>query len=75
MQKHPEEQSPTTSESSTGSIHDPPGYIKPSLQDMLFTDITAEELLIVAKALGVKYLSSAVSFPGCFPVQGGNLWD
>ena len=27
--------SPTTSESSTYSIHDPPGYIKPSLQDML----------------------------------------
>jgi hypothetical protein len=34
--------SPTTSESSTYSIHDPPGYIEPSLQDMLLTDITAE---------------------------------
>jgi hypothetical protein len=59
MQKHPEDQSPTTSESSTGSIHDPPGYIKPSLQDMLLTDINAEELLVVAERLEVEYLSSA----------------
>jgi hypothetical protein len=62
--------SPTTSESSTYSIHDPPGYIKPSLQDMLLTDITAEELLIVAERLGVEYLGPAPTFPVSFPVDG-----
>ncbi|EGF78542.1 hypothetical protein BATDEDRAFT_90695 [Batrachochytrium dendrobatidis JAM81] len=62
--------SPTTSESSTCSIHDPPGYIKPSLQDMLLTDITAEELLVVAEVLGVKYLSPAATFPASFPANG-----
>jgi hypothetical protein len=65
-----EKQSPTTSESRTYSIHDPPGYIKPSLQDMLLTDITAEELLSVAEVLGVGYLSSTATFPGSFPVDG-----
>ena len=70
MQKYPVEQSPTTSESSTGSIHDPPGYIKPSLQDMLLTDITAEQLLVVAERLEVEYLSSAANFPGSFPASG-----
>jgi hypothetical protein len=48
--------SPTTSESSTYSIHDPPGYIKPSLQDMLLTDITSEELMKIAEILEVDYL-------------------
>ncbi len=62
--------SPTTSESSTYSIHDPPGYIKPSLQDMLLTDITAEELLTIAKRLGVDYLGLTAEFPGSFPVDG-----
>jgi len=62
--------SPTTSESSTYSIHDPPGYIKPSLQDMLLTDITAEELLKIAERLGVDYLGPAAEFPGSFPTSG-----
>jgi hypothetical protein len=62
--------SPTTSESSIFSIHDPPGYIKPSLQDMLLTDITADELFTVAEQLGVKHLSIATDFPGVFPVVG-----
>ncbi|KAI3661083.1 hypothetical protein MP638_000420 [Amoeboaphelidium occidentale] len=45
--------SPTTSsKSSIYSIHDPTGYIAPSLQDML----------------GVEYLSTTESFPGVFPV-------
>lgn len=61
----------TTSESSTSySIHDPPGYIEPSLQDMLFTDITAEELLKIAERLGVDYLGPAPTFPMSFPVEG-----
>jgi hypothetical protein len=62
--------SPTTSESSTYSIHDPPGYINPSLQDMLLTDITAEELLKIAERLGVDYLGPATEFPSSFPVDG-----
>lgn len=53
------------------SIHDPPGYIKPSLQDFLLTDIPPEELRVaIAHRLGVEYLSPAASFPGSFPVQG-----
>ncbi len=64
MKKRLEEQS------CTGSIHDPPGYIKPSLQDMLLTDITAEELLLVANLLKVEYLSAANTFPGSFPASG-----
>jgi hypothetical protein len=62
--------SPVTSESSSGSIHDPPGYIKPSLQDLLLTDITADELLLVAQDLGVEYLSPASIFPASFPADG-----
>jgi hypothetical protein len=61
---------PPTSSESTNSIHDPPGYIQPSLQDMLFTDITAEELLVVAERLEVQYLSPAATFPGSFPAYG-----
>jgi hypothetical protein len=52
------------------SIHDPPGYIQPSLQDLYLTDMTAEELLSVAQVLGVGYLSSTATFPGSFPVDG-----
>ena len=52
------------------SIHDPPGYIDPSLQDMLFTDITAKGLVSTGQVLDVEYLSSATSFPGSFPVDG-----
>ena len=62
--------SPSTSESSTYSIHDPPGYIKPSLQDILLTDITAEELLKIAEILEVDYLGPAAEFPGSFPTSG-----
>ncbi|KAI3654684.1 hypothetical protein MP228_000064 [Amoeboaphelidium protococcarum] len=61
---------PTRSESRTYSIHDPPGYIKPSLQDMLLTDITAEELLKIAKRLGVDYLGPSAEFPCSFPKSG-----
>ena len=60
----------TTSESSTFSIHDPPGFIKPSLQDMLLTDITAEELLKIAERLEVDYLGPAAEFPSSFPISG-----
>ncbi|KAJ3315794.1 hypothetical protein HDV04_000001 [Boothiomyces sp. JEL0838] len=61
--------SPTKSDISNSSILDPPGYIKPSLQDLLLTDITAEELQNIAENLGVKYLGPA-EFPGSFPVNG-----
>jgi hypothetical protein len=61
--------SPTKSDTSGSSILDPPGYIKPSLQDLLLTDITAEELLNIAESLGVEYLGIA-EFPGTFPVNG-----
>ncbi|KAI3650681.1 hypothetical protein MP228_004162 [Amoeboaphelidium protococcarum] len=61
---------PKTSESRTYSIHDPPGYINPSLQDMLLTDITAEELLKIAERLGVDYLGPAAEFPCSFPKSG-----
>jgi hypothetical protein len=71
MEKQPTStSSPTISESCTYSIHDPPGYIKPSLQDMLFTDITAEELLKIAELLGVDYMGPAAEFPGSFPTSG-----
>jgi hypothetical protein len=63
------EPSPTKSEISSSSILDPPGYIKPSLQDLLLTDITSEELLNIAESLGVEYLGKA-EFPGRFPVNG-----
>ncbi|KAJ3276895.1 hypothetical protein HDV01_002950 [Terramyces sp. JEL0728] len=63
------EPSPTKSDISNSSILDPPGYIKPSLQDLLLTDITAEELQNIAESLGVEYLGLA-EFPGLFPVNG-----
>ena len=59
-------QSPTSSDD---SLHDPPGYIEPSHQDLLLTDITAENLLEIAKSLDVKYLGAA-EFPGQFPATG-----
>jgi hypothetical protein len=52
------------------SIHDPPGYIKPSDQDLLLTDITEKELLTIANLLEVENLSPATTFPGAFPVKG-----
>ena len=50
-------------------IHDPPGYIDPSLQDFLLTDITGENLLNIAENLDVEYVGKA-EFPGAFPVIG-----
>lgn len=51
-------------------IHDPPDYIKPSLQDILLTDITPEVIVKIAKKLKVEYLSRADSVPASFPVEG-----
>ena len=45
---------------------DPPGYINPSLQDLLLTDI---ELREIARTMEVEYLGHA-SFPRLFPVEG-----
>ena len=70
MKKSTSTSSPATRKSSTYSIHDPPGYIEPSLQDMLLTDITAEELLKIAERLGVDYLGPAAEFPCSFPKSG-----
>ncbi|KAI3660563.1 hypothetical protein MP638_000103 [Amoeboaphelidium occidentale] len=60
-------ESPTSSDS---SLHDPPGYIEPSQQDLLLTDITVENLPEIARSLGVEYLSPVQEFPGQFPIQG-----
>jgi hypothetical protein len=60
-------QSPTSSED---SLHDPPGYIEPSCQDLLLTDITAENLPDIARDnFEIDYLSAA-QFPGQFPAKG-----
>ena len=64
--------SPTSSDESGRSLMDPPGYIKPSLQDLLLTDINAKELREIARTMEVEYLGLA-SFPGLFPVEG-NIW-
>jgi hypothetical protein len=48
---------------------DPPGYIKPSLQDLLLTDIDSKA---IAAAMELEYLGPA-SFPGSFPVEG-TVW-
>jgi hypothetical protein len=45
------------------SILDPPGYIKPSLQALFLTYITAEEPLNIAERLGVEYLGKAGVLP------------
>ena len=58
------------SKSGTFSIHDPPGYISPYLQDFLLTDITPEKISSVAYLLEVEYLSPATEFPGSFPIDG-----
>ncbi len=63
-------QTPKTTKRSTYSIHDPPGYIHPSLQDFILTDITAETLSVIANELEVDYLSPAATFPASFPVEG-----
>lgn len=49
------------------------GYIKPSLQDFLFTDINAKALRIVAEDMELEYLGSS-SFPGSFPVEE-RIWN
>jgi hypothetical protein len=56
-------------------VHDPPGYINPSLQNILFTNLTPDELLAIAKRIGDNYnygnLSlTAGEFPGSFPISG-----
>ncbi|KAI9096246.1 hypothetical protein DFS34DRAFT_160611 [Phlyctochytrium arcticum] len=68
-----DDRSPTTSDSSGHSLMDPPGYIKPDLQDLLLTDITAKELRVIAEAMEVDYLGPA-AFPGTFPAAG-EIWD
>jgi hypothetical protein len=55
--------SPTKGDESGHSLMDPPGYIKPSLQDLLLTDIDSKELRIIAAAMELEYLGPA-SFPG-----------
>jgi hypothetical protein len=69
MDKQSDDPSPTTSDSSGHSLMDPPGYIKPDLQDLLLTDITAKELRVIADELEVDYLGPA-AFPGTFPAIG-----
>ena len=64
--------SPTKSDESEHSLMDPPGYIKPSLQDLLLTDINSKELRIIATEMELEYLGPA-SFPGSFPVEG-TIW-
>ncbi|KAK6098245.1 hypothetical protein MT418_002292 [Batrachochytrium dendrobatidis] len=54
------------------TLMDPPGYIKPSLQNFLLTDIDSKELRIIAAAMELEYLGPA-SFPGSFPVEG-TIW-
>eukprot|EP00842_Homolaphlyctis_polyrhiza_P002620 jgi/Hompol1/3359/HPOL_006527-RA len=66
----PEDSSPTNSvPSSDSSIIDPPGYIAPSAQDLLLTDIDERTLVSIAELLDVEYLGAA-QFPGPFPVEG-----
>lgn len=69
MDKQGDKPSPTTSDSNGHSLMDPPGYIKPDLQDLLLTDITAKELRVIAEAMDVDYLGIA-AFPGTFPALG-----
>jgi hypothetical protein len=57
------------------SIHDPPGYIKPSLQDLLLTDITADELEIIAKRLDVcRVLVTSGVISGLFSSFWRDSW-
>ncbi|OAJ44153.1 hypothetical protein BDEG_27419 [Batrachochytrium dendrobatidis JEL423] len=69
MDRPSDDPSPTTSDSSGHSLMDAPGYIKPDLQDLLLTDITAKELRVIAETMEVDYLGPAV-FPGTFPAMG-----
>ncbi|KAJ3025494.1 UNVERIFIED_CONTAM: hypothetical protein HDU68_007089 [Siphonaria sp. JEL0065] len=69
MDKQSNDPSPTKSDSSGHSLMDPPGYIKPDLQDLLLTDITAKELRVIAETMEVEYLGPA-AFPGIFPAVG-----
>ena len=64
--------SPSSSDKSWRSLIDPPGYIKPSLQDLLLTDIDTKVLREIARTMEVEYLGHA-SFPGSFPVEG-RIW-
>ena len=48
---------------------DPPGYTKPSLQDLRLTDIDSRGLRVIAAAMESDY-SGSVSFPGSYPVNG-----
>jgi hypothetical protein len=64
---------PIKSNNSGHSLMDPPGYIKPSLQDLLLTDIDSKELRTIAAAMELEYLGPAASFPGSFPVEG-TIW-
>jgi hypothetical protein len=64
--------SPTKTDGSASSIMDPPGYIPPSMQDMLLTDIKTKDLNVIAIAMNLEYLGPA-SFPGSFPVVG-EIW-
>jgi hypothetical protein len=66
MDKQSDDHSPTKIDS---RLMDPPGYIKPDLQDLLLTDITAKELRVIAAELEVDYLGPA-AFPGTFPAIG-----
>ncbi len=59
-----------TSGKSSFCILDPPGYIDPAQQDMLITDITAEDFLDVEEQLIFEEIPTATSFPGTFPVDG-----
>jgi hypothetical protein len=77
--KKPEVKNVTTAktDSPTGrldSLLDPPGYIAPDQQDMMFTDITSEILhsyeSTVLIGRGNTYLSEAKSFPLEWPAIG-----
>lgn len=63
MQKPPEIVSSGT------LLMDPPGFIRPDVQNFTSTEITPEVLRLIAKVLEVDYLGRAV-YPGTFPVRG-----
>eukprot|EP00842_Homolaphlyctis_polyrhiza_P001031 jgi/Hompol1/1929/HPOL_005804-RA len=61
---------PCKTESHAGNdfcILDPPGFIAPSAQDFILTDIDEQSLHTYAERLGVEYLGPA-QFPGSFPL-------
>ena len=64
----------TTKSSESGSeyssIHDPPGYIAPDVQDLLLLDVTHNTLCSsIANLLDVEYLGPAKMFTS-FPTKG-----